>query len=285
MSVSGWNKSNIEEGTDSNKTYSGGVSQEEISSYLNDLRASGVTNMFGAGAYIERDFNLSKQEAREALVYWMEHFEADEVNEASDLNKIGYIEARKLINRETARISREMGSEDWIPTKKDLIIQSIFYKMLDKDEGKSIEFSDEELAYLTNMTRMGAYKATSKAKQSFKKTPQGKEWAKYGAPLEETTIEDLETCPGCGSKEVNLQHSEDYQDEWYQCKKCGKKIEERQAVEEDKGKDVTNLVKKIEKTDTEKLVGLGAAALVGIAAYKLGKKFIKSVGPELGELK
>ena len=298
MSVSGWNKGNIEEGTDSNKTYSGGVSQAEISSYLNDLRTSGATNMFGAGAYIERDFNLSKQEAREALVYWMEHFEADEVNEASDLNKIGYIEARKLINRETARINKDMNDPDWIPTKKDLIIQSIFYKMLDKDEGKSIEFSDEELAYLTNMTRMGAYKATSKAKQSFKKTPQGKEWAKYGAPLEEdeetqdfdadleeTTIEDLETCPGCGSKEVNLQHSEDYQDEWYQCKKCGKKIEERKTVEEDKGKDVTNLVKKIEKTDTEKLVGLGAAALVGIAAYKLGKKFIKSVGPELGELK
>jgi hypothetical protein len=58
--------------------YSGGITQDEISSYLNDLRDSGDTNMFGAGAYVEREFGLSKAEARKALVYWMEHFKADE---------------------------------------------------------------------------------------------------------------------------------------------------------------------------------------------------------------
>ena len=47
----------------------GDVSQEEISEYLNELRKSGVTNMFGAGAYIEKEFGISREDARKALSY------------------------------------------------------------------------------------------------------------------------------------------------------------------------------------------------------------------------
>ena len=39
--------------------------------YLEGLRASGVTNMFGAGEYLEREFNLSKTEAGKVLSDWM----------------------------------------------------------------------------------------------------------------------------------------------------------------------------------------------------------------------
>ena len=44
--------------------------------YLDLLRESGVTNMFGAGEYLERDFDMSEKDAREILVYWMKTFVA-----------------------------------------------------------------------------------------------------------------------------------------------------------------------------------------------------------------
>jgi hypothetical protein len=57
------------------------VSDEEVFSYLNDLRDSGQTNMFGAGAYIEKAFNLDKRKAREILAKWMKSFDEGKVNE------------------------------------------------------------------------------------------------------------------------------------------------------------------------------------------------------------
>jgi hypothetical protein len=48
----------------------------EFYSYLDDLRVSGVTNMFGAGAYLEAEFDLDKPTARAVLIDWMETFDA-----------------------------------------------------------------------------------------------------------------------------------------------------------------------------------------------------------------
>ena len=45
--------------------------EKEIYNYLNDLRDSGITNMFGAGIYLQDEFGLGKREAREFLVKWM----------------------------------------------------------------------------------------------------------------------------------------------------------------------------------------------------------------------
>ena len=42
--------------------------------YLNGLRESGETNMFGAGPYIEREFGLNKIDAMTVVVKWMESF-------------------------------------------------------------------------------------------------------------------------------------------------------------------------------------------------------------------
>jgi aryl-alcohol dehydrogenase-like predicted oxidoreductase len=42
--------------------------------YLDDLRESGVVNMFGASSYLAEDFYLDPKEARTILSYWMESF-------------------------------------------------------------------------------------------------------------------------------------------------------------------------------------------------------------------
>ena len=42
--------------------------------YLNELRESGETNMFGAGQYLQEEFGLDKYEARSILKQWMESF-------------------------------------------------------------------------------------------------------------------------------------------------------------------------------------------------------------------
>jgi len=42
--------------------------------YLDLLRESGITNMFGAGSYLEQEFGLSRQEARAVLKHWMQTF-------------------------------------------------------------------------------------------------------------------------------------------------------------------------------------------------------------------
>ena len=48
---------------------------EEHLLYLDRLRESGVTNMFGAVPFIMLGFaDLSEQEAKQALIYWMKTF-------------------------------------------------------------------------------------------------------------------------------------------------------------------------------------------------------------------
>lgn len=46
--------------------------ETEIFNYLNNLRDSGITNMFGAGVYLQEEFGLGKREAREFLAKWIQ---------------------------------------------------------------------------------------------------------------------------------------------------------------------------------------------------------------------
>ena len=48
---------------------------EEHLKYLDGLRESGVTNMLGAGPYVERVFSLDAKTADTILGYWIESFE------------------------------------------------------------------------------------------------------------------------------------------------------------------------------------------------------------------
>lgn len=43
--------------------------------FLNTLRESGVTNMFGAVPYLEQDCDLKGANPTEVLMNWMENFE------------------------------------------------------------------------------------------------------------------------------------------------------------------------------------------------------------------
>lgn len=47
---------------------------EEHKKYLDELRESGVTNMFGAAPYLEDEFDLDRVEARSILSDWMKTF-------------------------------------------------------------------------------------------------------------------------------------------------------------------------------------------------------------------
>lgn len=48
-----------------------GLTDEHLE-YLDDLRESGVTNMFGAGQYLMDTFGLPRDMSTKYLVYWME---------------------------------------------------------------------------------------------------------------------------------------------------------------------------------------------------------------------
>lgn len=51
--------------------------KDEYLAYLDDLRESGVTNMFGASQYLSETFpELNGERARAILAYWMETFGA-----------------------------------------------------------------------------------------------------------------------------------------------------------------------------------------------------------------
>ena len=52
-----------------------GLVTDEHMEYLDELRESGVTNMMGAGIYIERQFTVSRKMAKDILHYWMESFD------------------------------------------------------------------------------------------------------------------------------------------------------------------------------------------------------------------
>jgi hypothetical protein len=51
---------------------------DEHLKYLDDLRESGLTNMFGAVPYIKEEFGLDRKTSRQILSYWMETFGKDD---------------------------------------------------------------------------------------------------------------------------------------------------------------------------------------------------------------
>lgn len=49
-------------------------STNDVFSYLDDLRESGVTNMFGAASYVEKKFRVDNHLASRYLLEWMRTF-------------------------------------------------------------------------------------------------------------------------------------------------------------------------------------------------------------------
>lgn len=51
---------------------------QEHYDYLIELRDSGVTNMWGAGEYLEMRFDLTRHEARDILLEWIKSFKKEQ---------------------------------------------------------------------------------------------------------------------------------------------------------------------------------------------------------------
>ena len=68
--------------THSNSEYEDGMTEDfvylpmdgEVFNYLDGLRDSGITNMFGAAQFIAAEFDIPQREARAFLVRWMQRF-------------------------------------------------------------------------------------------------------------------------------------------------------------------------------------------------------------------
>ena len=50
------------------------TNQQMYLEYLDDLRDSGVINMWGARSFLEDAFGLSRREARDVLLNWMDTY-------------------------------------------------------------------------------------------------------------------------------------------------------------------------------------------------------------------
>ena len=50
--------------------------RSQVFTYLDDLRESGVTNMYGAPSYVREEFGVGKREAMTLVSSWMRDFEA-----------------------------------------------------------------------------------------------------------------------------------------------------------------------------------------------------------------
>lgn len=50
--------------------------KSQVFTYLDELRESGVTNMYGAPSYVREEFGVGKREAMSLVSSWMRDFEA-----------------------------------------------------------------------------------------------------------------------------------------------------------------------------------------------------------------
>ena len=51
------------------------VTQNKVNKFLDDLRETGITNMYGAGPYIQEIFGVTKSDANRFLLNWIETFD------------------------------------------------------------------------------------------------------------------------------------------------------------------------------------------------------------------
>lgn len=55
------------------------LDKEEMFEYLDVLRETGVTNMFGAAPYLQQAFGIDKNEAKTILLDWMKNYAVKQV--------------------------------------------------------------------------------------------------------------------------------------------------------------------------------------------------------------
>ena len=58
------------------------LDKTEVFEFLDALRESGATNMFGAGPYVEDTFGCDGRDARDLVIEWMETFSQIDSNQS-----------------------------------------------------------------------------------------------------------------------------------------------------------------------------------------------------------
>jgi hypothetical protein len=69
---------------------------EEHFDYLDELRESGRTNMFGAAQYLENEMDVPRMDAKKFLAHWMETFSERTIDtESAGAEEDDYAESEK----------------------------------------------------------------------------------------------------------------------------------------------------------------------------------------------
>jgi len=143
--------------------------EKEMFTYLDELRDSGVTNMFGAAPYLQREFDLEKREAREILAKWMQMNEVELTQDFGELDE----DHTKRENNQLKKISKQLKKSVKSHAKQSKTIDKIVKEnvspedavmelrnIVDEIEQKSDEARDIVRQYFPNeLSRLDAYGA------------------------------------------------------------------------------------------------------------------------------
>ena len=106
--------------------------EKEMFIYLDELRDSGVTNMFGAAPYLQREFGLEKREAREILAKWMQSM--NEVELTQDFGELDEAELSKLEKKSLKKISKQLKKSVKSHDKQSKTIDKIVKENVAQDD-------------------------------------------------------------------------------------------------------------------------------------------------------
>ena len=106
--------------------------EKEMFIYLDELRDSGVTNMFGAAPYLQREFDLEKREAREILAKWMQSM--NEVELTQDFGELDEAELSKLEKKSLKKISKQLKKSVKSHDKQSKTIDKIVKENVAQDD-------------------------------------------------------------------------------------------------------------------------------------------------------
>ena len=180
--------------------------KDEMFQYLFDLQESGITNMFGAGPYVEREFpHLDKKEVRDVVLEWMSNYET----------------IAKRMGIESKASEDPLGD----PSDHDNVEKQAFLKKLKNTpnmEGAKWLFGLEESKASEHQTEADVQRAIDKAYRDYPKRPlpswmDDKELEYFGYDKE------LVECDNCDGRGWHTQRDFGFNAPTFvrACEKCG----------------------------------------------------------------
>ena len=125
---------------------------KDMHTFLNDLRDSGVTNMFGAAPYLQKEFGIDQKSARQVLANWMQSFDENLDEELTYKDrKLSYEEEDRLdliahreFNNDFSKLSDEDKAKVFAQRDKVGVKEAIKETILFIKENNP-EFTNEEI--------------------------------------------------------------------------------------------------------------------------------------------